>query len=287
MSNTLVIGMYKTGTTIVASVVERSLPGATLYFEPRHVGFLEKLARATEPVVVKLIYDHWIHRPFLLNGIIRGEAGFRPDKSVAIIRDPRDGMISALMYAAYQFVLEGAGREQVDEWVEVIRAKEANPGKHSLIDLMENMNRVFKVSYPLDWIFDVFASYSAWLSDARDFVHVLSYEKFVAGDTTALAAYLGVKMKQTREVVPGLQRVSRTRGSGDWRKLMLPEDVGRWKPRYGEMLAAHGYTDWELRSAPLDPAEGSAYVMRIAEEAFRSRAQAPAKPNCASGVREA
>ena len=32
MSSTLVIGMYKTGTTIVASVIERSLPGATLYF---------------------------------------------------------------------------------------------------------------------------------------------------------------------------------------------------------------------------------------------------------------
>jgi hypothetical protein len=274
VSNTLVIGMYKTGTTIVASVIEHSLPGATLYFEPRHVGFLEKLGRAGEPAVVKLIYEHWMHRPFLLNGIFRGEAEFRPDKSVAIIRDPRDGMISALMYAAYQFVLDGAGRGQIDEWVEVIRAKEASPGKHSLIELMQRMNRIFKVSYPLDWFIDSFASYSAWLSDVRDLVHVLRYEDFVAGDTTALAAYLGVRVKKTREVLPGLQRVSRTRGSGDWRKLMLPEDVAHWKPRYGEALAAHGYTDWELRSAPGDPAEGSAYVMKIAEEAFRSRAQA-------------
>lgn len=277
MSNTLVIGMYKTGTTIVASVIERSLPGATLYFEPRHVGYFEKLAKTTEPVVVKLIYEHWMHRPFLLNGIIRGETGFRPDKSVAIIRDPRDGMISALMYAAYQFVLDGASREQIDEWVEVIRAKEAKPGRHSVIDLMESMNRIFKLSYPLDWFFESFARYSAWLSDARDLVHVLRYEDFVAGDTAALAAYLGVRVKKTREVVPGLQRVSRTRRSGDWRKLMLPEDVAHWKPRYGEALAAHGYTDWELRSAPCDPAEGSAYVMKIAEEAFGSKAQATSR----------
>jgi hypothetical protein len=32
VSNTLVIGLYKTGTTIVAFVIEHSLPGAKLYF---------------------------------------------------------------------------------------------------------------------------------------------------------------------------------------------------------------------------------------------------------------
>jgi hypothetical protein len=276
VKDTLVVGMYKTGTTIVGSVIENSLPGAMLYLEPKRVTFFEKLAPSPGPIVVKIIYEHWMQRPFLLNGIVRGETPFRPDKSVAILRDPRDGMISALMYAAYQFVLDGATREQVEQWAEVIRDKEANSEQRSVIGLIESMNGIFKLSYSPDWYFENFASYSSWLSENKDLLHVLRYEDFVAGDTEALAAYLGVRLKKTRELVPGLQRVSRTRGSGDWRRLMRPEDVARWKPRYGEALAASGYADWELRPESRGPAEGSAYILRIAEEALRAKA-APAQ----------
>ena len=85
------------GTTIVASVIQRSIPNARLLVEPLTVAVLEKLRRHDMPWVVKMLYEHWRHRPFLLNGIVRGEAGFAPERTVAIVRDPRDGLVSALM----------------------------------------------------------------------------------------------------------------------------------------------------------------------------------------------
>jgi hypothetical protein len=81
VSNPLIIGLSKTGTTIVASVIEQSVPEARLFVEPRHAGFFEKLARFDVPRVVKILYDHWMQRPWLLTGVVRGEAGFRADRA--------------------------------------------------------------------------------------------------------------------------------------------------------------------------------------------------------------
>ena len=278
MKSALVVGMQKTGTTIVASVLESSIPGAGLYMEPKRVAFFEKCAKSGDPVVVKIIYEHWMQRQSLLRGIIHGETGFRPDKTVAIIRDPRDGLISALMYGAYQCVLDGANKDQVDEWVEIIRDKEAYPEKHSVISLIENMNKIFNIEHTQNSFFDNFMSYSAWIADTLDYLYVLRYEDFIAGNTADLAAYLGIRLKRAQELIPKLQRVSRTRGSGDWRKLMLPQDVSFWKERYGSAFEIHGYDDWEVHPERLDPAVGSDYILRITEEAFQSLKAKPAKP---------
>ena len=219
-----------------------------------------------------------MQKQFLLTGIIRGETGFCPDKTVAIVRDPRDGVISALMYSAYQHVLEGASKEQVDEWVEIVRDKETNPEKYSVISLIDNLGRIFKANHAPNSFFDNFMNYSAWIAANRDYLHVLRYEDFIAGNTTLLAAYLGLELSGSREVDPSLQRLTRTKGSGSWRKMMLPEDVTYWRERYGSALETYGYSDWEIRPEKSDPAENSDYVLRITEEAFKSMPPKPAEP---------
>jgi hypothetical protein len=284
LKNALVAGMGKTGTTIVASVIQSSLPGAELYMELKRIGPFEKYVKNGVPVVVKIIYEHWMKRPFLLKGIICGETGLNPDRIVAIVRDPRDGLISVLLYGAYHCVLDGASREQVEAWVDVIQDKEANPQKHSVIGLIEHMNKIFGLRLSPNDYFDTFVNYSAWIGENRARLHVLSYEDFVAGNTGELAAYLGIKLKRSREVIPSLQRVSRSRGSGDWRRLMLPEDVTFWKERYGPALERHGYKDWEVHPQRLDPALGSSYIRRITEEAFESRGAKSAHPGGAASL---
>ena len=278
MKSALVVGMNKTGTTIVASVIKDSIAGAHLYVEPGTAAFFEKCGKTTFPRVVKILYEHWMQRPFMLTAIVRGETGFHPDRTVAIVRDPRDALVSALMYCAYERVVEGAGREQVDAWVEILREKEADPQKHSLIGLIDNLNRIFEFSYSADWFFANFASYSAWIADNTDYFHVLRYEDFVAGKTDALSAYLGTKLSPSREVDPELRRVSRTKGAGDWRRMMLPEDAAHWRARFGAALQTHGYGDWEIHPERSDPAGGSEYILRITAEAFRSREPKPGEP---------
>jgi hypothetical protein len=279
MQSALVVGMNKTGTTIVSSVIQNSITGARLYVEPGSVAFFEqKCAKVSVPRVVKILYEHWMQRPFLLNAIIRGETGFRPDKTVAIVRDPRDGMISALMYGAFERVVDGAGREQVDEWVEIVRDKEMSPERYSVLSLVDSFNRIFNVRYSPNGFFENFMSYSAWVADNRDYFHVLRYEDFVAGNTDELSAYLGIELSSSREVEPNHQRVARTKQSGGWRKMMLPQDVTYWRERYGSALETFGYSDWEIHPEKSDPAVGSGYILRITEEASRSVQPKPAKP---------
>jgi hypothetical protein len=54
---------------------------------------------------------------------------------------------------------------------------------------------------------------------------------------------------------------------------MLPEDVAYLRERYGSMLDAYGYRDWQTEPRRTDPAVGSEYILRIAEEAFRRRSE--------------
>jgi len=270
ISKVLVVGMMKTGTTIVASVLHDSLPGASYYMEPLRVSVFEEYGKPGPPLIVKILYEHWMERPFLLTGILRGEAHFRPDKAVAIVRDPRDGLISAVMYNAYGCVLAGARRKQVEEWIGIVREKETDPTRHSVLDLIEQSNRIFNTTHSPDSFFETFLKYSAWLELNRGYRHVLRYEDLVADNTADLAAYLGIAVSRSRDVPPGLQRVARTRAAGDWRRMMLPEDVAYWKERYASALDAHGYGDWDISPAECDSATGSDYIRRIADEAYQT-----------------
>lgn len=272
MKHALVVGMHKTGTTIVSSVIQRSIPEGRFFIEPRWVAFFEKLGKQDVPGVVKVIYEHWMARPWLLSGIVRGEARFRPDKVIAIVRDPRDGLISGLMYRVYQFILQGATQDQVAKWVEVVREKEANPDAHSIVGLVRICNDIFGIDEAPESVFDTFANYSGWLERDRDCLHVLRYEDFIVAETAALQAYLGVPLSLSREVDPSLQRVARTRQSGAWRAMMLPEDVAYFRDRYGGVLERWTYSDWATSPQRSPSRDGSEYILRIADEAFRSRA---------------
>ena len=272
MKKVLVIGLGKTGTTIVASVIQKSIVDARLLVEPRTVALLEKLRKFNVPWIVKILYEHWIDRPFLLDGIVRGETGFLPDTAIAIIRDPRDALISGLMYRAYECVLDGASRRQVDEWLGIVREKEANPHQYSVIDLIGHMRRIFDVAYAPDPFFETFLKYTSWVTGNLVRLHVLKYEEFVTGRIAALSASLGIELSDEREVDPSLQRVGRTKRSGAWQKLMLPADVAYHRPRCGAALAKHGYDEWDVFPATLNPVEGSDYIARITDEAFMTRA---------------
>jgi len=273
MRNVLVIGLSKSGTTIIASVIQKSIIDARFFVEPQKVAHLEKLGRFTVPWVVKIIYEHWMDRPFLLDGIVRGETGFSPDRAIAIIRDPRDAVISGLMYRAYKCVLDGGSSQQVNEWLDVMREKEANPERYSLIELNSRFCSAFHVTDTVDAYFEAFVKYTSWINDNRAHVYVLKYEDFVAGRTTDLSANLGIELSDDREVDASLHRVQRTKRSGRWRAIMLPEDVAYLRPRYGAVLAEHGYDGWDLVPDRLNSAEGSDYVVRITREAFLTRAQ--------------
>jgi hypothetical protein len=270
LKSALVAGTSRAGATVVATVIQRSVAGAHLLADPRRVLLFEQLSRVAVPSIVKIRYEDWMERPFLLDGVVRGESGFSPEKIVAVVRDPRDGLIGALMCRAGQCVLDGASARQVDEWLSVVREKEADPQRHSVASLMNELDRIFGIDDTVDAFFAIFASYTDWIAQRENRVHVLRYEDFMAENIGPLADYLGIELSRDRTMEPRLQQLRRTSAPGGWRAAMLPDDVAFLRERYGVPLARHGYDDWDLRPGKLDPAEGSDYIRKITQDAFQA-----------------
>jgi hypothetical protein len=271
----LILGVGKTGTTVVSKAIHHSLPGSHYHMEPRSVGVLEQLAEPKDTRVVKILYSQWDTRPHLLDALVLGETEFKADKTVAIVRDPRDSAVSGLMYCIYVLVTQGATREQVERWVDCVRRKEADPISLSLFGMLEEMHGIFGTGFAMMlWIQQQF-DYLDWLARHREHLYVLRYEDFVAGDVAGLEDYLGFALSTSRDVGE-YDRVRRTQGAGNWKSLMLPDDVTKIREEFGPRFADAGYTDWDLPAdARLDPAHGSEYIRRVAEDAFASLASAP------------
>ena len=275
MSLYLIVGVGKSGTTVISKTIHHSIPGSHYHMEPRTVGVLETLAKPKDDRVVKVLYGQWQKRLHLLDAVILGETGFKPDKTVAIVRDPRDCAVSGMMYFVYSKVLEGTSRDQVERWVDCVRRKEAEPDSLSLFQMMKEMEEIFGKGFGMmAWMRKQF-EYMDWLARHRDRLCVVRYEDFVAGDVAGLEKYLGFELSSSRDV-GDYDRVRRTQGSGNWKSVMLPEDLSTLREKFGPQFTAFGYTDWELPAgARLDPAHGSEYLRRVAEDAFASLESAP------------
>ena len=269
----LVLGPAKTGTTIISHSIRNSMPNANYSMEPRDVGYFENIAADQAARVVKILFGHWRNRPRLLDGIVMGEAGFVADRTIAIVRDPRDNAISSMFYSIYEMVLGGAEPSNVEQWIKVIERKQQAPKSLSMAQMLAEMNRIFGSDYNLQgFVANEFIEYSRWIASHREHLHILRYEDFIAGRLEMLEQYLGFPLTRQRYVPEGVQRIQRSSGSGSWRHLMLPSDVELLRAACGDIMAAHGYGDWTLANTPhLDPAHGTEYVRRISEEAFQKR----------------
>lgn len=188
------------------------------------------------------------------------------DARIFLLRDPRDRLISGFFYRWYQS--HGQDPAEFERALRLTRHKEAYPDDlpfyalHSLrprfnarqLGLMREelsgLDVFLRSLAPLDW-------------------HILRYEDLVAGRLEALEARLGFAVPRDLQLDGKLRRISRSNASGNWRRWFTRADVEFYKPLMTGFLARQGYDaeDWELENPlRLDPAEGSAYMLRIATE---------------------
>ena len=124
----LVTGVPKTGTTIVYHSIRMALPqNALCLFEPEHRNLLLP-DQINTPVLVKsfipasLAYDHF-------------------DKKILIIRDPRDQIISQMLYRPYNIITqklilpEEKSRRVLQEIMSLLHQKELDPGSVSVKEI--------------------------------------------------------------------------------------------------------------------------------------------------------
>jgi len=187
------------------------------------------------------------------------------DRKILLHRDPRDRLISSLLYSAQNNVFK-KNTACLDAFLALLKKKEQNPGTVTLLELLELRLRTGTYSLQtwkngLKETIDYFLDFRR---KHRDFFHY-RYEDFVQGTTAGLEKFLGFPLCGDASVGSGLERVVRTKKSGDWHNWFTEEDISFFRPVFQEMLREFGYGDaWELPERKIIlPAHASEYVQKI------------------------
>ncbi len=243
----LIVGLPKSGTTILTYRIAAALDDVFVEFEP--VDGPDPAAGAE-------------HRHLVTKKLVGSQtttlADYRDyDRRIWICRDPRDFLVSQSLYRWHR----PDPPEPIDEaWFDRVlaklRAKEADPGAVPFLDLE-----------PADYFETLDAVAELRCREVDDGWLVYRYEDMVAGRYDRLNRYLGFEVATDVEVAEGLERVARRKGAGDWRDWFTPTDVEFFAAggldRY---MAVFGYDggDWALNDPQIiDPAHGSAYVTTL------------------------
>jgi hypothetical protein len=270
-----IFGLTKTGTSALYAKLREAMPANTeCFFEPgpyhlwslRRRRFLHLAGiRRNLPLLVKFLPFHPGAKDFLDR--------FEPfDHEILINRDPRDRLISGLLYQSFDSQLPErpkAARSFLDR----LEAKQQDPASIGVVDLMRELKELQGINFVLrTWLEDYgAANISAPLSFAarRKGIIPYAYEDLVGRDFDSLAKRTGLVLTDTEpDVGHQLQRVVRSKGSGDWRNWFTPQDIDILQPVLQPYLDAYyPQADWKLPSDPaIDPSLGSLYVARIMDE---------------------
>lgn len=243
--------MPKTGTTALYYSIKSALPDNSLcYFEPdpEEFTFPEK---AKGPVMVKTFYQMYEkYKDF--------------EKKILITRDPRDQVLSEIMYYPYVAITRGIfdSAQELQEYLvnikRLVKLKEQDPGAVTVRQLDE-LTPIVRGKIHGRKLIDFY-------TDNPD-LFIIRYEDMVDNKLEDLNEYLGLKVNNIGEVPE--KRVMRTKSYNNWKNWFTDEDVDYFKDFFKPFMQNFGYkNDWSLNAHPsIDPNEGSGYLERIIAEA--------------------
>jgi len=280
----VIAGLGKSGTTGLFFKVKNSLPEDTkCLFEPRrHIPTAEDLKVTVLAKI--LLYD-----PERID-----YGSFDDfDKKVFIVRDPRDRVISQLLYEVWNSFY--GDKKKIAAFLHLLEKKESDPFAVSVLGILgvikKNKKHNFWKSPKLSKVREKSKELEFWISNlygrnfnlSMDFYNrhpdyfLIKYEDFVAGRIGNLEDHLGFRLFAAPVVDREYGRVVRTQKSGDWKNWFLKQDIKFFRPRFLSFMEKYGYLDnWELNKEPkILPEYSSGYVRRISEE--RRKADLPSE----------
>lgn len=257
----LILGLPKSGTTALFFKLKPILPATGwCLFEPRR---FEPPSWPELDVLAKILIgdpDDFDYPSF---------DAFQ--KRILIVRDPRDHLVSRLLYRACADPDFRRDDTKVKAFAEAIREKETTPRSVSILDLIDRYNwlrdegRVLPTTgIPRSWAIGCYPRALAFHhNDER--LYLYTYEEFVTGNYRGIEQYLGCALPQGDALVPEqYDHVRRTKRSGDWRHWFTEEDVNFFRPHLLPYMRAYGYADeWKLAEQPhIAPEHASGFVLR-------------------------
>ncbi len=252
----LIVGLGKSGTSILACSVVDALPNATLYFEPHgrlglnHIECHRQATHESRIVTKSLFYKNVPNQFDLIASYY--------NKRIFIIRDPRDILISTFFYAWNK--RDDLPLPLFEQTLAQVLQKEETPQTIAFSALLKNLPAVEQVRL------DAFDAFASLVQTHRADWFVLKYEDFIDEKLDDLNNYLDLIVTSESSVPSELNRVERSKKHGNWRNWFTEEDVHYYKPLLADKLAALGYDpdDWTLNQVDTLPAsEGSAYMKRV------------------------
>jgi len=256
----LIVGLNKSGTSILTYRIAQSLGTENIFFEPEGL---------------RALCDVGIHTEFFNHSSFVTKALFYPRRSdndldniatlyskrIWIIRDVRDVLISAFFYLWNQSHDQPLSLFEVA--LEKVRRKEKEPQNHSFFDIASS---VYNIEEFCNATFGALAETVKHLDSSW---HVIKYEDLVDNKIAGLNSYLGFpvrEVEQDNRSTNVLKRVGRTKAYGNWRKWFNREDLQIFQPIFNPILRKLGYdeTDWDLRPEhKLSGEDGSEYMVKI------------------------
>ena len=255
----LIVGPAKTGTTGVYMAVKRGLQDAGIeartVFEPKNAKPLNHLFALAPgvPVLTKTTMDRAAR-------VVPEPRAF--DRRIMTVRDPRDMVISTLLFRPLTVrSLRRTDSAVIEKFVAALEAKQADPSSMSV-------RQLFELSDELGIGVAPFENQLRNLRRQRDFMrryptHVVHYERFVRGELDDLSEYLGFRVENasTRESSM-FGHIVRSQASGEFLQWFRPDDLAYFNEVFGEMLTAFDYPlDVDLPTPQtIAPETGSEYV---------------------------
>ena len=259
----LISGRGKSGTTGMYNTVKASLPPSepdwVCVFEPSVPEPMQALRRLAPdaPVLTKVIFNRESQAGIDL-------ADF--DQRVMMVRDPRDVVISTLLFRP--LVVRSMRRvsdENNEKYISAIEEKEADPESWSVQDLHKLGDELGLAGGKWSASQVEMIELAQRIRESNYFP--MAYEDFVDKKFDSLSEYLGFTVGTVDEDDRStnsewLSHISRSKDFGAWKHWFLPSDVEFFGNLYREFSSQHGYDDdWELAESPsIDPATSSQHI---------------------------
>ncbi len=252
-----VIGLPKTGTTALYNLIKSNTPTADCFclFEPSSKAELKgALGLGKEYLIIKFM----IHK--------LGRCGFKFnnfDKNILIVRDPRDFIVSALLYRFNNNNI-AYDKARFEELVIEFQKKEENPESISCVELFSIFNKgapdlIRKNIYQM-------LDEAVKISEKKS-VFTFKYEEMIDKNVEDLEKFLGITLKNWPEPQGWTSKIARSRGYGDWKNWFTNRDIAFFGECINGFLEKWNYdVTWELNKVrKISPDSCTKYIFKLTE----------------------
>lgn len=264
---TVIAGLPRSGSTMLYYNIKQSSPFASqcrYLFEPPRFNYDLNNYSFKQAVLAKILIGFVDYSSFRVF-----------DKKIMLIRDPRDIIISRILYEGGFHTVWNKTADEIERTLELLKKKSACPDSVSVTAIWKS----FWGSDPLmlnNWARKHFELFLRFYRENKNYF-LVKYEDLIRGRLDGLENYLGFKLQKNVRVEKGFSRVERTKNTGDWMNWFTDQDISFLKPLCLDHMKVFGYdyNDWTVAAKPtIAPEHSFEYVKRLVNEQ-RRRANLP------------